>query len=83
MVNFKDKEHFFKYRKKKAYKKIKKTHNIQLGITKPEALKSLYRSPAYRKNQLVLCKNYVLQWQLSWNSDQHKKHEICKGPSND
>ena len=45
MVNFKDKEHFFKYRKKKAYKKIKKTHNIQLGITKPEALKSLYRSP--------------------------------------
>ena len=62
MVNFKDKEHFFKYRKKKAYKKIKKTHNIQLGITKPEALKSLYRSPAYRKNQLVLCKNYVLQW---------------------
>ena len=22
MVNFKDKEHFFKYRKKKAYKKI-------------------------------------------------------------
>ena len=31
-------------------------------ITKPEALKSLYRSPGYKKNQLVLCKNYVLQW---------------------
>ena len=28
---------------------------------KPEALKSLYRSPGYKKNQLVLCKNYVLQ----------------------
>jgi hypothetical protein len=28
----------------------------------PEALKSLYRSPGYKKNQLVLCKNYVLQW---------------------
>ena len=30
--------------------------------TIPEALKSLYRSPGYKKNQLVLCKNYVLQW---------------------
>jgi hypothetical protein len=29
---------------------------------KPEGLKSLYRSPGYKKNQLVLCKNYVLQW---------------------
>jgi hypothetical protein len=29
---------------------------------KPEALKSLYRSPGYKKNQLVLCKNYVLEW---------------------
>ncbi len=28
---------------------------------KPEALKSLYRSPGYKKNELVLCKNYVLQ----------------------
>ena len=28
----------------------------------PEALKSLYRSPGYKKKQLVLCKNYVLQW---------------------
>jgi hypothetical protein len=27
---------------------------------KPEALKSLYHSPGYKKNQLVLCKNYVL-----------------------
>jgi hypothetical protein len=32
------------------------------GIQIPEALKSLYRSPGYKKNQLVLCKNYVLQW---------------------
>ena len=31
-------------------------------FTKPEALKSLYRSPGYKKKQLVLCKNYVLQW---------------------
>ena len=36
-----------------------------------------------KKNQLVLCKNYVLQWQSSWNYDQHKKHNVCKGPSND
>ena len=27
----------------------------------PEALKSLYRSPGNKKNQLVLCKNYVLR----------------------
>jgi hypothetical protein len=32
------------------------------GRQKPEALKSLYRSPGYKKTQLVLCKNYVLQW---------------------
>ena len=50
---------------------------------KPEALKSLYSSPGYKKNQLVLCKNYVLQWYSSWNYDQHKKHKVCKGPSND
>ena len=37
----------------------------KLYIYKPEALKSLYRSPGYKKNQLVLCKNYVLQWQSS------------------
>ena len=30
--------------------------------SKPEALKSLYRSPGYKKKQLVLCKNYVVQW---------------------
>ena len=35
---------------------------IQILLQKPEALKSLYRSPGYKKNQLVLCKNYVLQW---------------------
>jgi hypothetical protein len=28
----------------------------------PEALKSLYRSPGNKKNQLVLYKNYFLQW---------------------
>jgi hypothetical protein len=38
-------------------KKKKKKTNKQ-----PEALKSLYRSPGYKKNQLALCKNYVLQW---------------------
>ena len=30
-------------------------------LNKPEALKSLYRSPGNKKNQLVLCKNYVLR----------------------
>ena len=30
------------------------------GTQKPEALKSLYRSPGYKKNLLVLCKNHVL-----------------------
>jgi hypothetical protein len=44
-----------------------KTHENQkvtnkIAILRPEALKSLYRSPGYKKNQLVLCKNYVLQW---------------------
>ena len=32
------------------------------SLKQPEALKSLYRSPGYKKNQLVLCKKYVLQW---------------------
>ena len=32
------------------------------AVKKPEAFKSLYRSPGYKKKQLVLCKNYVLQW---------------------
>jgi hypothetical protein len=35
---------------------------ISVNKEEPEALKSLYRSPGYKKNQLVLCKNYVLQW---------------------
>jgi hypothetical protein len=26
---------------------------------------------------------YVLRWQPSWISDRHKKHKICRGPSND
>ena len=30
-------------------------------IKKPEALKSLYRSPGNKKKKLVLCKNYVLR----------------------
>ena len=34
---------------------------IQIRISQPEALKSLYRSPGNKKNQLVLCKNYVLR----------------------
>ena len=54
------------------------THNVQ-----PEALKSLYRSPGYKKNQLVLCKNYVLWWWPSWISDRHKKPKLFRGPSND
>jgi hypothetical protein len=33
-----------------------------IPLIRPEALKSLYRSPGYKKNQLVLCKNYVQQW---------------------
>ena len=45
---------------------------------KPEALKSLYRSPGYKKNQLVLCKNYVLQWQSSWNYDNIKNTKFVK-----
>ena len=36
--------------------------NFEEANTRPEALKSLYRSPGNKKNQLVLCKNYVLQW---------------------
>ena len=33
-----------------------------IQLEQPEAIKSLYHSPGYKKNQLVLCKNYVLQW---------------------
>jgi hypothetical protein len=59
-------------------KKNKGIHWVQHGMTaasqqwlppaqvllqiEPEALKSLYRSPGNKKKQLVLCKNYVLQW---------------------
>ena len=35
--------------------------NLFCGFRKPEALKSLYLSPGNKKNQLVLCKNYVLR----------------------
>ena len=52
-------------------------------IKEPEALKSLYRSPGYKKNQLVLCKNYVLRWWPPWISDRHKKPKLFRGPSND
>ena len=44
---------------------IKEKHSVLISrqnINTPEALKSLYRSPGYKKNQLVLYKNYVLQW---------------------
>jgi hypothetical protein len=27
--------------------------------------------------------NYVSRWRPSWISDRHKKHKICRGPSND
>ena len=39
------------------------TYQISLTYLErqPEALKSLYRSPGNKKNQLVLCKNYVLR----------------------
>ena len=26
---------------------------------------------------------YVLRWRPSWISDRHKKHKICREPSND
>jgi hypothetical protein len=32
-----------------------------LGQLKPNG-QSLYRSPGYKKKQLVLCKKYVIQW---------------------
>jgi hypothetical protein len=28
-------------------------------------------------------KMFVLRWRPSWISDRHKKHIICRGPSND
>jgi hypothetical protein len=42
-------------------KDVNQIYTILLN-QKPEALKSLYRSPGSKKKQLVLCKNYVLQW---------------------
>ena len=44
------------------YKLVQNINNSTISWLKPEALKSLYRSPGYKKNQLVLCKNFVLQW---------------------
>jgi hypothetical protein len=38
-----------------------------MTINIPEALKSLYRSPGYEKNQLILCKNYVLHLGITIN----------------
>jgi hypothetical protein len=34
------------------------------SVYKPEALKSLYRSPGYKKNQLVLCPAVVVILEL-------------------
>ena len=48
---------------------------------KPEALKSLYRSPGNKKKPIGPM--YKLCPVSSWNYDQHKKHKVCKGPSND
>jgi hypothetical protein len=42
-------------------KKVPRARKANFSML-PEALKSLYRSPGYKKKQLVLCKNYVLQW---------------------
>jgi hypothetical protein len=39
-----------------------KTAATWLSHYKPEALQSLHHSPGNKKNQLVLCKNYVMQW---------------------
>jgi hypothetical protein len=41
--------------------KFKMVATAGLSLTL-NSLTSLYRSPGYKKNQLVLCKNYVLQW---------------------
>ena len=41
---------------------MNESHFLDNLKNKPEALKSLYRSPGYKNNQLVLCKSYVLQW---------------------
>ena len=45
------------------YSSFPNSGDVQVHMKRrPEALKSLYRSPGYKRNQLVLCKNYVLQW---------------------
>ena len=46
----------------KIFKKNIYLNYLQKGKKKTEALKSLYRSPGYKKKQLVPCKKYVLQW---------------------
>ena len=50
------------YKKKLYNEQIFPVSNPKSTNLEPEALKSLYRSPGYKKKQLVLCKNYVLQW---------------------
>jgi hypothetical protein len=35
---------------------------FKMAATAGLSLTSLYRSPGNKKNQWVLCKNYVLQW---------------------
>ena len=47
------------------------TYKEDTSLKQPETLKSMYRSPGYKKNQLVLCKNYVLRCRPSWISDRH------------
>ena len=42
-------------------KKMTEADSLGPWIEQPEALKSLYCSPGNKKNQLVLCKNYVLR----------------------
>ena len=42
------------------YGKYRYVNGCHGRYIQPEALKSLYRSPGNKKNQLVLCKNYVL-----------------------
>jgi hypothetical protein len=53
---------WFQRRRFKCEKLTNGRRMLSHDKSKPEALKSLYRSPGNKKNQLVLCKNYVLQW---------------------
>ena len=50
--------HFLKF---VVFRSVHISNHHQQQQNKPEALKSLYRSPGNKKNQLVLCKNYVLR----------------------